>query len=138
MSGFEVVGVVLALFPIVVDVVRTYRVVDSGQPLEHLIKEICTEEMIFRGWVAQLLIKTGCDALVKEMMDPKSAKHRKWQDPSLRAAVQQVLGFATADFLLSTFSDIHIEMKAIEEALKSVLKREGVSPSGTDTKTLSL
>ena len=130
MSGFEVVGVVLALFPVVVDGVRTWKQVNSGQPLEHLIRDIITEQMIFRCWLGRLLMPAVRVEALKEMLDPKSDKYGRWKDPCLRTAIEQAFGFATTDFLLSTFDDIHKELRAIQEALSYIAKTNGVSDPG--------
>ncbi|ERF71223.1 hypothetical protein EPUS_08141 [Endocarpon pusillum Z07020] len=117
MSGFEVAGVVLALFPIIVDGVRTYKHLTSGQSLEYLIKDILAEQIIFRSWMGHLLMPSVSVEALRDMLDPKSNKFGRWQDPGLQSAVQQSFGTTTTAFLLVTLNDIHKELCAIKKAL---------------------
>ncbi|KAF7504982.1 hypothetical protein GJ744_001503 [Endocarpon pusillum] len=117
MSGFEVAGVVLALFPIIVDVVRSYKHLVSGQSLEYLIKDIFAEQIIFRSWMGHLLMPSVPVEALRDMLDPKSNKFGRWQDPVLHSAVQQSFGTTITAFLLVTLNDIHKELCAIKRAL---------------------
>ena len=127
MSGFEVVGVVLALFPIIVDGVRTYNQARSGQPLEHLIKDLVAEEVIFRSWIVHLLMPSVPVEALKGMLDSSPDKLDQWQDPGLQAAVERSFGTTITRYLLMTLGDIHKELSKIKEALSFVTKLEGVS-----------
>jgi hypothetical protein len=125
MSGFEVVGVLLALFPIVVDTVRGYKHAKSGEPLEYLIKDVIAEQILFRSWIGHLLMPTVPPQAVKALLGPKSQK--LWEDPGLRAAVERSFGAATTSYLLMTILDIHHELDEIKVALSYVSKADMVS-----------
>ncbi len=127
MSGFEVVGIVLALFPIIVDGVRTYNQARSGQPLEYLIKELLAEEVIFRSWIVHLLRPSVPGQALMGMLNSKPEKLDQWQDPRLHAAVERSFGITITRYLLMTLGDIHKELSKIKEVLSFVTKLEGVS-----------
>lgn len=127
MSGFEVVGVVLALFPIIVDGVRTYKHLTSGQSLEYLIKDILAEKIIFRSWIEHLLMPSVPVEALRDMLDPKSKKFGRWQDPGLQSAVQQSFGITTTAYLLATLNSIHQELCAIKSTLSYATKLDAVS-----------
>ena len=126
MSGFEIAGIVLALFPIIVDGVRTYKHLTSGQSLEYLIKDILAEQIIFRSWIGHLLMPSVPVEALRDMLDPKSNKFGRWQDPGLQSAVQQSFGTITTAYLLATLNDIHKELCAIRSALSYTTKLDKV------------
>ena len=128
MSGFEVVAVVLAMFPIIVDGVRTYKQLRSCQPLEYLIRDILAEQIIFRSWIGHLLMPTVPVEALKDMLDPKSNKFGRWQDPGLQSAVERSFGTTTAAYLLVTLNDIHKELCAIDIALSYTTNPDTVGP----------
>jgi hypothetical protein len=128
MSGFEIVAVVLALFPIIVDGVHTYKQLRSCQPLEHLIKDILAEQIIFRNWIGHLLVPSVPVEALRDMFDPKSNQFGRWQDPGLQSAIEQSFGITTTAYLLITLNDIHKELCAIKSALSYTTKLDAVSP----------
>jgi hypothetical protein len=128
MSGFEVVGVVLALYPIILHGVRTYKQLRSFQPLEYLIKDILAEQIIFRSWIGHLLIPSVPVEALRDMLDPNSSKFGRWQDPGLKSAIEQSFGTTTTAYLLVTLNDIHKELCAIKSALSYATKPNAVSP----------
>jgi hypothetical protein len=127
MTGFEVVGVVLALFPIIVDGIRAYKQLRSCQPLEYLIKDIFAEHIIFRSWIGHLLMPCVPVEALRDMLDPKSNMFGRWQDSGLPSAVEQAFGTTTAAYLLITLNDIRKELCAIEKALSYTTNSDVVS-----------
>lgn len=127
MSGIEIAGVVLALFPILVDGVHAYKQLRSGQPLQYLIKDLLAEQIIFRSWIGHLLMPSVPVEALRDMLDPKSKKFGRWQDSGLQSAVEQSFGTTTTAFLLVTLNDIHQELCAIKSALAYTTQSDTVS-----------
>ena len=136
MSGFEVAGFIVALYPVIVDGVRTYRLAKSGQPLEWLIKEILAEQLIFRNHLVNLLMPIVPGEALSDMLNPKSDKHTHWRDPALRSAVDEAMGVLTTTYLLTTLEDIHKELCEIKSSLSYATRLEEVS-QGPSSRVLS-
>lgn len=128
MSGFEIAGVVIALFPMVMEgvsaCVRTCKRLTSSQPLEYLIKDIFAEKLLFENWIGHLLMSSVPVEALSDMLDPNSNMFGRWQDPRLHSAVEQSFGTTTTTFLLLTLNDIHEELCAIHIALSYVTRSD--------------
>ncbi|SMR52358.1 unnamed protein product [Zymoseptoria tritici ST99CH_1A5] len=104
MSGIEVAGLALALFPIVIELVDAYSGALTGRDINHLAESLKNHQQIFLNAVEYLLHYTiPAQQLRALLADPSGAL---WQDQELNDSVQRELGIRAAS-ILGKISDIH-------------------------------
>lgn len=82
MSGFEVIGVILALYPLVQDALKTYRGVTSGRFIESLQKDVATEELIFLDFLHAILLPVLPKAVLLRLIDASSGRLSSQNPPA--------------------------------------------------------
>ncbi len=124
MSGIEVVGIALAVFPLVISLLEHYQ--DGYDTLRdyahfrreftHLVNELNREQIIFRQHVEGTLRSiTESEFELKEMMD--NARSEQWKSPSLTAKLQQKLCGN------GEYENYRASMVAIHDSLFTMSKR---------------
>lgn len=126
MSGFEVIGLVLALYPCLIDGLKAYKKFRSGQMIENLVKSLKVEQLIYSEFVeailqsavseAELIRLTNCVS-EKELVrldDSASPFLRLWKATALQLSLNTYFGPEKGGILLSTIRDIQRELEAIE------------------------
>ena len=125
MSGFEVVGLVLAIYPMLIDGIRTYQKLRSGQLLADLLKDVLEEQIVFHNWIGHLLMRSVPAQELRDLLDHNSAAFARWHDHRLHQIIEQSYGRVQASFLLETLADVHGELERIKGDL-STLKSSAV------------
>ena len=100
MSGFEIAGVVLGILPLIITALEGY-----GEGIKTISSMIGYRELV-RNLVLDFQIETrsfqrGCEKLLSRLQIPpdevdellKSPKGEQWNDPTLDAKIQKLLGF---------------------------------------------
>jgi hypothetical protein len=129
MSGFEVIGVVLGVYPVVVDAYRAYTATKSRQGVESLIRKLRIEEIIYDGWVSRLLAPNVSEAELLRLKTTKSNDPRdlsSWQDLNMQSNLTARLGFQRAHQILSIVKEIGQLLESMKEDVPGV-GREFVS-----------
>ncbi|KAK0742062.1 hypothetical protein B0T21DRAFT_448810 [Apiosordaria backusii] len=127
MSGLEVVGVVLGVFPIVIKVLENYQ--DGYDTLRdfahfrreftHLVNELNREQIIFRQQVeATLRSITDSEFELKEMMD--NAQSERWKSRDLHYRLKRKLcGDGEYDNYQSSLKAIHDNLSGMAKRLNT-------------------
>jgi hypothetical protein len=127
MSGFEVVGTILALYPLVVDAVVYCKKVRSGEIIHDLLEEVRAEKVIFCGSIQHLCLSQVSGTDVVGVIDPKSEAFALWQQSRfLNSLLTAHAADATAS-ILDTLNSIHLELKHIQQELDRI-NPSAVSP----------
>jgi hypothetical protein len=124
MSGIEVVGVTLAVFPLVISLLEHYQ--DGYDTLRdfahfrreftHLVNELNREQIIFRQHVEGTLRSvTESEFELKEMMD--NVRSEQWKSADLASKLQRKL---CGD---GEYENYRSSMWAIHDSLSSMSKR---------------
>jgi hypothetical protein len=79
MSGIEIVGVILGLYPLLVDAIVFCRKVRNGEAINNLLADIQAERVIFCNWAEHLCNTRLADANLKEILDPKTKTFELWK-----------------------------------------------------------
>jgi hypothetical protein len=129
MSGFEAIGIVLGVYPIVLDAYRAYTATKSRQGMESLIRKLRIEEIIFDGWVSRLLSPDVSEAELVYLKRTNSTDPRGigfWQDLDMQSNLKSRLGFERAHQILSIVKEIGQLLESMKEDVPGV-GREFVS-----------
>jgi hypothetical protein len=114
MSGLEAVGLCLAVFPIVIEMVERYSGLVTGRDIKHLAESLKNNEQIFVNTVETLLRSTvPAPQLVTLLSDLEGDL---WRDDELRRSVSHKLGQG-ADIVLDKISDIYKTVLKLKEKL---------------------
>ncbi|KAH7351163.1 hypothetical protein BKA65DRAFT_593973 [Rhexocercosporidium sp. MPI-PUGE-AT-0058] len=123
MSGFEVVGVVLGVLPLLISAAEHYkdifapfrRLKRCAPELEMYQQQLKTQKTIFENHCESLLTALTSRQSAKEMLREKD--HPSWHDDSLRTKIAEQLGNAR-EACEATVQMIAGKLKSIEEDAK--------------------
>lgn len=121
MSGFEVVGLVLSLYPVVIDALRVYQSVRSGEWIAGIAKALQVEEVVYEEFVEILLKPNVSEAELVALMSMKykSPELERWRDTDLHLRLSKFFGPKKARAILSKLEDIQVELESIRSDLAS-------------------
>jgi hypothetical protein len=143
MSGFEVIGVILFLYPLVEDALKAYRSVTSGKFVDSLQKDVLTEQIIFRDFLAAVVLPVVSKKDFLRLTTPASftlaasqgvavdpspytvslyqedrgySEGPSWRDVGLlvHASLERVFAPDKAQLILDTLEEIHHHLRAIQ------------------------
>ncbi|MCJ1393441.1 hypothetical protein MMC18_006316 [Xylographa bjoerkii] len=120
MSGFEIVGVILGVYPIIVDALALYKATKAGNRAASLSRNLKTESIIFGEFVYHLLApNVSLDELTR-LKDPKSPDLELWKDATLHAHLKDRLGSEKAEVVVEILQEIHALLRSLELELSAV------------------
>lgn len=117
MSGFEIIGVILALIPIVSGGIDGYKRVRDGQESRQLERDFKTQRVIFLNTIEELIYPLVPDSLLPTLL--KDPNGRIWQDKWLSASLEKHL-----DGAYPTFNEIMEDIKVLMCKLQNSLSPE--------------
>ena len=109
MSGFEIIGVILGVYPCIVEALALYKATKAGNGAASLSRNLKTESIIFGEFVYYLLAPSVSDDEYARLKDPKSPDVGLWKNPKLQSQLRARLGSEKAEVVV----DILQEVKAI-------------------------
>jgi hypothetical protein len=92
MAEFEVIGVVLGLWPEVVKALGLYKATRDGRPYGLLLNELKTEERVYREFVQLLLQADVPEAELVQLTDRRRPNESLWNDIALHFKIERRLG----------------------------------------------
>lgn len=119
MTGFEVVGLVLALYPLVVHALRaTNKAVKSGVDVSHMVQRLKTEQIIYNEFV-QHLVGSSVSEAERARINSTSPRQEDgcWGDPELQADLKMRLGWEKMQNILTIVENIHKLLESIREEI---------------------
>lgn len=120
MIGIDAAGLVLAILPIVVQIVGWYDMRVSGRDAKHLAESLENNRKIFLNSIEFLLRSAVPAAQVKALLDnPEGAA---WSEESLQQRVSDHLG-DEADHILEKIEIIYKTVVKLQEKLPVSLRR---------------
>lgn len=123
MSGFEVIGLVLALYPMILDGIKAYQTVKTGQGIKDLVAEVKGEQIVFHNHLADLLGPLVPCQDITPFLDPKSKQFSRWKNVQFLNSIESTYGQDKGSFLLFTLKEIKKELDAIQHDLKFLLRQ---------------
>ena len=120
MSGFEIIGVILGVYPLIVDALALYKATKAGKGAAALTRNLKTESIIFGEFVYNLLApNVSLDELTR-LKDPRSPDLELWKDATLHAHFKDRLGPKKAGVVVEILREIHALLKSLELELSVV------------------
>jgi hypothetical protein len=125
MSGFEVIGVVLGVWPVVMNAVALYKAT-KGVRAKWLRTQLDTEEFIFRQFVYDLLPSDVAEADLVQLSDRNRPNPGLWRDNALHSKLETNLGPDRSRIVLSSL----VEMEKLLTSLRDKLVSHNADPVG--------
>ena len=119
-SGFEIVGVILGLVPLVTGSIEHCRSRNDMRDLRQLERSFKTQRQIFLNTIEELLSPLLSDVQLARLLEDPS--DTLWQDTNLSAKLEAHLG---EDY--ESFQEILEDVKIMIDELHNIMKPE-VSP----------
>jgi hypothetical protein len=141
MSGIEVVGVVLGLYPVVLTALSAYRDSrsDSSQLAKKLTRNLRIERMIYESIVFRLLSQGVSESQARELLAQPNPdiSGTLWHETDLRDAINDRLEkTSSTDVALSVVRDIEELLRSVDIGL-SELSAQTVRNEVCDVRSLA-
>ena len=114
MSGFEIIGVILALIPLVSGGIDRYKRERDGKESRQLERSFKTQRVIFLNTIEELIYPLVSDSQLQDLL--KDPNGRLWQDKQLSASLEKNL-----DGAYPAFNEIMEDIKVVMSELQSSL-----------------
>ena len=107
MSGFEVVGVILGAYPLLITALEVYKETRSGKGARRLVRNLKTEEVIFKNFIHHLLAPPVIsEAELARLTDPTCPDIELWKDTALQTRLAARLGHENACVVVDILQEI--------------------------------
>lgn len=117
MSGFEVIGVVLGVWPLVTNAVYLYKAAKGGLGRDLLLHEVKTEEVIFTEFVKHLLASDVSEADLLSLSNKENPNLTLWKDEELNAKLGRRLGKEKSEVVLRTLQLMGALLTSVNDQL---------------------
>lgn len=108
MSGFEVVGVILAAYPLLMTALGVYTESRSGKGALRLVRHLKTEEAIFNNFIHHLLAPPiFSEAELIRLTDSTLPDLDLWKDVTLQTRLTARLGRENASIVVEILQEIN-------------------------------
>lgn len=102
MSGFEVLGLILGVWPLVVNGFTLYKTANGGLGTALLVHRLKIEETIYEDFVCHLLAADVTETELVQLSDREKPDLQLWKDPALHAKLHKRLGEKKSAIVLTT------------------------------------
>jgi hypothetical protein len=120
MSGFEVIGLILSLYPLVVDTVIYCKKVRSGELIHDLLADIRAEKVIFCQLIQQLCETESSGNDIQGILNPKSDVFALWQQSSFLNNLLAAHAAEANASIVETLKGIYVELQHIQQELDKI------------------
>ena len=117
MSGLEIIGVILALVPIVSGGIDGYKRLRDGPESRQLERSFKTQHVIFLNTIEELIYPLVSDSQLQTLL--KDPNGRLWKDKQLSASLEKHL-----DGAYPMFSELMEDIKVVMSELQKNLSAE--------------
>lgn len=119
MSGFEVAGLILGLYPLLVAALAVYNETVSGKGARRLVRNLKTEQAIFNNFIHHLLAPPIItEAESARLTDPTGPDLELWKDTKLQKKLEARLGCENASIVVDILREINELLHWLREELK--------------------
>ena len=126
MSGFEVIGVILGVYPLIVNALEVYKATKAGKQALSLARNLKTEEIIFGEFVYHLLAPNVSEADLVRLKDPTSPDLDLWKNITLQANLRDRLGSEKAGVVVEALQEINELLRSLQDELSPTKSDHGV------------
>jgi hypothetical protein len=117
MSGFEVIGVLLGVWPVIVNGLTMYKASKDGRGYGLLLNELRAEEFVYREFVQHLLQADVPEADLVRLTDSKRSNMDLWKDRKLHFSLERRLGREKSHIVLETLAQMDPLLVSLGEKL---------------------
>ena len=117
MSGIEVVGLILGLYPVIIKALDVYTATRGDKGAHSLARNLTTEKIIFREFVHKLVASNVSEAELVRLKISAPPDHALWKDKTLQANMRARLGTDKADNVVEILGEIQDLLKALHNDL---------------------
>lgn len=117
MSGFEVIGAVLGVWPVVLKPLALYKATKDGREAAPLLNQLRTEEQVFREFVRLLLASDFSEADLLQLSDRQKPNLGLWKDKALHFTLERRLGHEESKLVLVTLEEMDNILTTLNEKL---------------------
>ena len=114
MSGFEIVGVILAVYPVVASALTYYKATRGGRGAASLILSLKIESVIFDEFVYKLLAPNAFQDEQVRRKGTSSPDLDLWKDPLLQEHIKSRLGSRKAEVVVEILERIKALLISLE------------------------
>ncbi len=119
MSGFEAIGLILGVYPLIINGLQLYKAAKNGPDWDLLFDEFRTEEIIYVECIRHLLASDTSEADLLQLSTRKKPNQHLWKDPALHNSLQNRLGHEKSPMVLKTLKEMDKLLATLNERLKS-------------------
>ncbi|KAH7409371.1 hypothetical protein BKA64DRAFT_664786 [Cadophora sp. MPI-SDFR-AT-0126] len=118
MTGFEVAGVILGLYPLIETAVNVFKATKTtGNAAASLNRRLTIERVIYRQFVLNLLASDVPEEHIKKLLSTESTDRQSWNDPTLSAKLSRRLG-DNAEPILGILQELNKILSDLTEEFK--------------------
>jgi len=128
MSGFEIVGLVMAAWPMVVNGVSLCKATMGPRGAKSLRAQLDTEEFIFRQFVRDLLSSDVADADLVQISDSNRPNTSFWKNRGLHSKLEARLGPDGTKIVRSSLEEMDKLLTSLRDKFASI---DAADPVGT-------
>lgn len=118
MSGFEVVGIILGAYPLLMTVLEVYSETRSGKGARRLVRSLNIEAAIFDNFIHHLLAPPIIsEAELIRLTDPTCPDLDLWKDVGLETKLNARLGPVIASIVVDILPEINELLRLLRNEL---------------------
>ena len=117
MSGFEIAGVILGAYPIIMSLLETYKATKANKGAIRLARDLRAERLIFEDFVDLLVTPHVSDKEQAYLKTPASPNLALWKSTTLQKNLRTLLGEEKADTVIEILKEIRALLKSLQEEL---------------------
>jgi hypothetical protein len=125
MSGLEVLGLILGIYPVIGNVLSIHRALKSGGA-KRFFRILEVEQVIFSEFVHNLLASELSETDLALLRDGNPSELDIWKNKDLLSKVNRRLGPKTSELVLSTLHDINELLQKLREDVSKIAINEQV------------
>ena len=120
MSGFEIVGIILGAYPLIVTALDVYKASKGGKGAESFARHLKTEELIFRDFVHSL-VAPGVSTMVLRRLERSNPPDLAiWKDRAIQAGMRDRLGTDKAENVVEILEEIQQLLNLLQQELAPI------------------
>lgn len=120
MSGFEIAGLILGSYPLLITALAVYNETRSDRGARRLVRSLKTEGAIFNNFLHRLLAPPIIsEADLALLTDPAGPDLKLWKDKKLQSRLEARLGHENASIVVDILWEIHELLRWLRDELKS-------------------
>jgi hypothetical protein len=117
MSGLEVAGLILGIYPLLTSAVQVFQTTKNGRSAGILLRDLATERVIFEEFVQQLVTPNVSAAERHMLLEQSVPGTGPWLDSSINRKIFARLGTEKTEIVLDLLKDIDSILKHIKNEI---------------------